>query len=322
MTNSPSLIADIGGTNARFALQTSAGKIEAITVLNCAEFPTISNAIESYITSPHVLSLGSVKIRKAGIAIANPINGDIVKMTNHHWEFSIKSVQNEFDLNTLMVVNDFKALAMALPSLSNSQKKQVGQGKVKNHAPIGLVGAGTGLGVSGLIPTGRGWHALESEGGHASFSPNSQLEIEILKFVFDQFGHVSSERFLSGAGLKLIYTALAAVKGLVVADINIPDIMRRGLEMECQICNETLSIFCEMLGTIASDLAITLGAQGGVYIGGGIVPRMGQFFYESGFRQRFEKKGRLSDYLVDVPTFVITEPYPAFLGMSALMAGV
>ena len=136
--NSPVLIADIGGTNARFALETAKGKIEAIAVFNCAEFNTISEVIDSYITSPDVRSLGGAKICKAGIAIANPIHGDIVKMTNHHWEFSIESVQTEFDLQKLLVVNDFKALAMALPSLSPSQKKQVGGGVAIDRSPIAL----------------------------------------------------------------------------------------------------------------------------------------------------------------------------------------
>ncbi|MFZ6726438.1 glucokinase [Undibacterium sp. MH2W] len=320
--NSPVLIADIGGTNARFALETAKGKIEAIAVFNCAEFNTISEVIDSYITRPDVRSLGGAKICKAGIAIANPIHGDIVKMTNHHWEFSIESVQTEFDLQKLLVVNDFKALAMALPSLSPSQKKQIGGGVAIDRSPIALVGAGTGLGVSGLIPTKEGWHALESEGGHASFPPNSQLEIRLLQTIFDQFGHVSCERFLSGAGIKLLYTALCSVRGVPVESIEVPEIMRRGLTSESLLCREALSIFCDMLGTIAGDLAITFGAKGGVYIGGGIVPRLGQFFDDSGFRQRFEKKGRLSDYLKDIPTFVITEPYPAFLGMSALMKSI
>ena len=173
---SPSLLADVGGTNARFALETAPGRFEAILVLKCADYATISDAIRAYLQHPLARDAGAAEVKKAGIAIANPINSDVVKMTNHHWSFSIRSVENEFNFQPLVVVNDFKALAMALPHLDHTQKYQVGEGQPVAHAAIGLLGAGTGLGVSGLIP-GPGtdhWIALDSEGGHTSFSPTSQ----------------------------------------------------------------------------------------------------------------------------------------------------
>jgi glucokinase len=318
----PALLADVGGTNARFTLEVAPQKFVATLVLKCADYPTISDAIRAYLMHPLALEAGASGVRKAGIAIANPVVGDIVKMTNHDWSFSIQSVQNEFNFAPLLVVNDFKALAMALPHLDQTQKFQVGEGQPQRNAAIGLVGAGTGLGVSGLIPTHDGWVALDSEGGHTTFSPRDLRELEILKFAMQRFSHVSSERLMCGSGIQLIYEALAASDGseLSIDDLpDTPEITRRALANECPLCVETLNTFCEMLGSMASNLAVTLGAQGGVYIGGGIVPRLGQFFTDSNFRQRFVQKGRFNNYLNQIPTYVITEPYPAFIGISAML---
>ena len=313
----PKLLADVGGTNARFTIETEPRKFTAIVVLKCADYPTLSDAIRAYLQHPQAQEAGAV--RQAGIAIANPVNSDVVKMTNHDWSFSIQSVQNEFNFELLRVVNDFTALAMALPYLDQTQKYQVGEGQPQSNAAIGLLGAGTGLGVSGLVPTRDGWVPLDSEGGHTSFSPINQREIDILKFAQQKYSHVSSERLMSGSGLLLIYQALAARQKVATEDIDIPEITRRGLSNECPICVETLSAFCEMLGTMAANLAVTLGTKGGIYIGGGIVPRLGLFFSESNFRQRFVQKGRFEQYLNAIPTYVITEPYPAFIGVSALL---
>lgn len=316
----PALLADVGGTNARFTLEIAPQKFVATLVLKCANYPTISDAIRAYLMHPLALEAGARSVGKAGIAIANPIGGDIVKMTNHHWSFSIQSVRDEFNFALLLVINDFKALAMALPFLNQAQKYQVGEGRARANAVIGLVGAGTGLGVSALIPTRDGWTALDSEGGHVSFAPQNQLELDILQFALQRYSHVSAERFMSGSGIQLIYEAIAARAQHTGAVPDAPEITRRGLAKECALCVDALNIFCEMLGAMAGNLAVTLGAQGGVYIGGGIVPRLGQFFSESNFRQCFVQKGRFNSYLNQIPTFVITEPYPAFIGISALLS--
>ncbi len=315
----PHLLADIGGTNARFALETAPGKLDAISVLPCSDFATISHVINAYLSQPAAQQAGAAEVSHVGIAIANPVYGDLIKMTNHHWAFSVQEVQRAFNFKTLLVVNDFKALAMALPFLDQSQKHQVGSGTARQDGVIGLLGAGTGLGVSGLIPAGDTWLALDSEGGHCSFAPTNAREIAILQFALRTYKHVSAERLLSGAGLVLIYRGLADLQNRTAEDIDPPEIMRRGLSAECPICSDVLVLFCELLGTMASNLAITLGSKGGIYIGGGIVPRLGRFFDQSPFRQRFEQKGRFANYLEQIPTFVITEPYPAFIGISAML---
>ncbi len=315
----PRLLADVGGTNARFALEFAAGQIETVLVLPCADYPSLLEAIRAYLSTA-ALTHGALQIAHAAIAIANPVDGDLVRMTNHHWAFSISALKQEMQFATLLVVNDFTALARALPHLSSQQKQQIGGGVARPGGVLGLIGAGTGLGVSGMVPSGKQWIALQSEGGHVTFAPSNEREIAILRFAWQEFEHVSAERLLSGVGLELIYRALAATDGAQVENLSAPEISRRALAHECAICDETIEVFCAMLGTIAGNIAITLGTQGGIYIGGGIVPRLGERFSQSAFRKRFEQKGRFSAYLAQVPTFVITAQYPAFLGVSSMLA--
>jgi glucokinase len=316
----PRLLADIGGTNARFALELGPGRIELIDVLACDDYPTLADALLAYLASPAVVAARLGAIRQGAIAIANPVVDDLVRMTNHHWEFSIEALRRQCGFETLLVVNDFSALAYALPHLAPQDKLQVGGGAARADAPLGLIGAGTGLGVSGLIPAAGSWTALRSEGGHVSFSPANEVEVAILQYAWTEFEHVSAERLLSGAGMELIYRALAHRAGQPVQVLGAPEISRRALSGECALCDQVLEVFCGMLGTIAGNLAVTLGAQGGIYIGGGIVPRLGERFLRSSFRARFEQKGRFAGYLSQVPTWVITSEYPAFLGVSAILA--
>ncbi len=314
----PRLLADVGGTNARFALEVVKGQFEVITVLPCANYESLADAMRAYLAE--LSNQGqTVQIAHAAIAIANPVDGDWVQMTNHHWAFSIEAVRQELGFQSFLVVNDFSALARAVPHLSVAQKQQIGGGSAREACVIGLLGAGTGLGVSGIIPSGGDWIALKSEGGHATFSPSDEREVAILRFAWREFEHVSAERFLSGVGLELIYRALAERGRVADAQLPAPEITRRALAGESALCDETIEVFCAMLGTVASNLAITLGTQGGIYIGGGIVPRLGARFEQSGFRRRFEAKGRFSAWLAQVPTYVITAEYPAFLGVSTLL---
>ena len=316
----PRLLADIGGTNARFALETAPGKVESIQVLPCASYPALADALKAYLAGAEVQAACALPLQHAALAIANPITGDFVRMTNHHWEFSIEALRQECGFATLVVANDFTALARALPHLAPEQKVQVGGGAAVPNTPLGLVGAGTGLGVSGLIPCKSSWTALLSEGGHVTFSPANDTEVAVLRFAWREFDHVSAERFLSGDGIELLYRAIADHKGQAPEALDAPEISRRALDGSCPLCEDAIDMFCGMLGTVAGNLAITLGAQGGIYIGGGIVPRLGERFASSSFRARFEQKGRFVHYLAQVPTFVITAQYPAFLGVSAILA--
>ena len=310
----PRLIADIGGTYARFALETRPGEFTRISILRCADFADFHAAVSSYLDG-----LGGLKVQHAAIAIANPVEGDEVRMTNYHWHFSIEEERVRLDLETLVVVNDFTALAMAIPRLSPADLRQIGAGEARKDSVIGVLGSGSGLGVSGLIPAEDGWISLGSEGGHTSFAPHDEREIAVLRHAWKQFGHVSFERLVSGPGLELIHTALCEYAQAPATALTAPEITRRALDESDALCRETLDVFCALLGTAAANLAVTLGATGGIYIGGGIVPRLGEYFAQSPFRARFEDKGRFSAYVAAIPTYVIVAEQATFIGASAIL---
>jgi glucokinase len=331
--DSPRLLADIGGTYARFALEAAPGQFAHAASLRCAEHADFFAAITAYLQG--LPPEPAVTIEHAAIAIANPVEGDHVRMTNYHWQFSIEEMRSRLGLATLVVVNDFTALAMALPRLAPAGRRQVGGGTARERSVVGVLGAGTGLGVSGLIPADDGWVALGAEGGHVSFGPRNERELAIWRFAQERYGHVSFERLLSGPGIELIHEALTApaastsapsksfasssAKRKPTTKLSAPEITQRGLAGTDATCAATLEVFCTMLGTAASNLAVTLGALGGIYIGGGIVPRLGPWFDRSGFRARFEDKGRFSDYLRGIPTYVVTAEGATFTGLSAIL---
>ncbi len=313
----PRLVADIGGTNARFALERAPGSIEATETLACADYPRFQDAARAYLERHRT---PAAPVRHAVIAIANPVEGDHVKMTNHCWEFSLQAARAELGLETLLAVNDFAALAMALPQLAASELVQVGGGAPALDGAIGLVGAGTGLGVAGLLPAHGRWNVLQSEGGHVAFSPADRREQDILGYCWQRWDHVSAERLVSGPGLALIHEALRARAGLAPAPLEPAVIVERALDGSDPLCVDTLDSFCGMLGTVAANLAVILCARGGIYIGGGVVPRLGEWFARSPFRARFENKGRFSSFAARIPCFVIHAPYPALAGAAAMLA--
>ncbi|MCG1043121.1 bifunctional transcriptional regulator/glucokinase [Mycetohabitans sp. B8] len=311
----PRLLADVGGTNARFALEFGPGQIDDIRVYPCADYPGIAAAIRKFLKDSQV-----ARVNHAAIAIANPVDGDQVQMTNRNWSFSIEATRRTLGFDTLLVVNDFTALAMALPSLSDAQRTQIGGGVRRQNSVIGLLGPGTGLGVSGLIPANERWIALGSEGGHATFSPQDEREDRVLHYARKKWPHVSFERVCAGPGLSLIYHALAACdKKRLDPQLEPADVVRRAQAAE-PLALAAVECFCAVLGTFAGNIAVTLGALGGIYIGGGVIPHLGKLFSTSPFRARFEAKGRFQAYLANIPTFVITAQYPAFLGVSAILA--
>ena len=315
MTQALRLLADVGGTNARFALQSNPDNgFDDIEVLAAASYPTLGEAMRAYLEAARTRGLAVDSVAHAAIAIANPVEGDQVRMTNHHWSFSIEALRLELGLTTLLVVNDFAALAMSLPYLALEQRRQVGGGVALPNRTIGLIGPGTGLGVSGVVPAGGRWTPLSGEGGHVSFAPVTREEVAILEALWSEYGHVSAERLLSGMGLESIHWARTGNR------LKAAEITAAALDGSSADCHGTVGVFCAILGSVAGNVALTLGATGGMYIGGGIVPRLGALFEQSAFRARFEDKGRLGDYLSHIPTYLITEQYPALRGVSAMLA--
>ena len=310
------LVGDVGATNARFGLVSPEREVLHTRTHAVADHPTIADAITAYLSERAALPMP----RRGAIAIASAITGDHVAMTNHPWSFSISALKSQLGLDRLEVLNDFTALALALPHLAAEHRLQVGGGGPAVGAPLGVLGPGSGLGVSGLIPAGAGWIPLAGEGGHATMAPATDREGAVLDRMRRHFDHVSAERVLSGPGLVNLYNTLAALDGVPSRGYTAPQIADPEMGTADRICAESTTLFCAMLGTMAGNLALTLGARGGIYIGGGIVPRLGQRFAESPFRARFEAKGRFSPYLAAIPTYVVTHPLPAFLGCAAVLA--
>ena len=311
--NSPRLLADVGGTNARFAWQSGpVAPISDIRILPCADFPRLQDAMRVYIDG-----LGRGAPAAVSMAIANPITGDQVRMTNHHWSFSQTAVVAEFGLKNFRLLNDFTALALALPDLPAQELHQVGGGAAVPGVAMGLVGAGTGLGVSGLLPDGRGgWVPLEGEGGHVTLPATTGRERLVMDGLILRYGHASAERVCCGQGLVDTCAILCEADGAATHGLDTPSaVTDAALKAGHPQALETLNIFCAMLGSVAGNLALTLVARGGVYVGGGIVPRLGAWFDTSPFRERFDHKGRFTDLLSSLPVWVITSAQsPALLG--------
>lgn len=309
----PRLVGDVGGTNARFAWQSSAGAaLTDVATLPCADHPTLEAAMQHYLGR-----LGQGSPRCAAIGIANPVVGDQVRMTNHHWSFSIEAVRRLLGLDRFLVINDFTALALSLPALASDELRQVGGGQAVPGLPMGLLGPGTGLGVSGLLPARDGQRAIpiNGEGGHVTLAAADAQEEAVIRRLRDRFGHASAERALSGPGLVNLYVALCEVHGLSAQPLQAADVTSRAAAGEDSICVEALDLFFSFLGNVAGNLALSLGARGGVYIGGGIVPRLGAAIDRSRFRERFEAKGRFGSYLKPIPTLVVDARIsPALLG--------
>jgi glucokinase len=311
------LLADIGGTNVRFALLAPGTREpEQAHSYRCADYLGLEQAVLAYLSA-----LGQPPIDRAAIDVATAITGDLVRLTNSPWAFSIEQTRRQFNLERLVVLNDFTALALSLPVLPPDELRQVGRGGCEPGRCKALIGPGTGLGVSGLVPSGHGWVALEGEGGHSAFSPMSEREDAVLGILREGYGHVSTERLVSGPGLVNIYEALCRLDHEVARGLDPGQVSEAAIAGSDAHCVEALAMFCAVLGTAASNLAITLGARGGVYIGGGIVPRLGEYFDVSPFRQRFENKGRFSSYLARIATLVITAENPALRGLAVALDG-
>jgi glucokinase len=309
----PRLLGDVGGTNARFGWQAAHGQpLQNIRVLACSDHAGIDLAIASYLKTS-----GLDRPRAACIGIACPVTGDKVRMTNHHWAFSVQALQEQLGLEVLRVLNDFTALALSLPDLPPESKRQVGgPDRGDDQCPIALIGPGTGLGVSGLLPCQGQWLPIAGEGGHVTLAARRPLEFEALQVLQRRFGHASAERVLSGQGLEDLHAALGSVQGQAAhTALDAASITHRALHDADAQCLQTLEMFACFLGRVAGDLALTLGARGGLYIGGGIVPRLLGWFEQSDFRREFEDKGRYATYLAEVPVWVIqTEHSPALWG--------
>jgi len=310
------LVADIGGTNIRVGYFVDSDlDVKQLTVFQCNQYISLADVLQSYIEQQ---KLSNCEIN-ACLAIACPVENDLISMTNLPWEFSQSALKEQLNFHSLHLINDYTAIAHAVPFLTEQQKVQIGTGQVINNKPIAICGPGTGLGVANVVFKDGQCVCLGGEGGHVDFAPTDGVEIKILEFLLTKYQHVSYEQLLSGLGLEQIYQALSHINGTKAENFSAKDISENAIEKNCTTCEQALNQFCKILGSFAGNLALTIASFGGVYIAGGIVPRFIQYFEKSEFRARFEAKGRFNDFNRSIPTFVITESQPGILGASAYL---
>lgn len=309
------IVADIGGTFARFCrIHLDHLVMDKIAIYPCAEFESLDAVFLAYQKEQ---ALEDIKL--AAFAIACPVLGDCVSMTNCSWHFSVQALKESLQLEQLQVINDFIAIAMSLPSLAKHQVHQVGQGQVEDRKIKVVLGAGTGLGLAYLVPSRQGHVAYAGEGGHASWGAQTAQEWFIYNALKQHYGHVSCERVLSGHGLEDLYQALAAFHQKDQQPLTAAGIIAKALAQEDDIAQEAVLQFFKSLGTYAGDMALTFSAFGGLYIAGGIVPRLLSLIDASDFRANFEAKGRFREFNAKIPTYVITEPQPGLLGAALFL---
>jgi glucokinase len=305
------LLGDIGGTNARFAILRD-DIIGHAANLKVASFAQANDAIAAYIKD-----LGDqVSVDAAAIAVAGPVKDRAAKLTNGTWRLDAAEIESRFKLSRVRLINDFAAQAWAIPRFDGTGLRKIGRGAALAGAPSVVLGPGTGLGIASYLPPPAGPAVIVGEGGHATMPASDDREAAIIAALRARFGHVSAERVLSGEGMVNLYDTIAELDGEAPPRRNPAEITKAALAKECAVSQATLDQFCAMLGTVAGNLALTLGAQGGVYIAGGIGPRVADYFAESRFRTRFEDKGRFNSYLAPIPTWLVAHPAPAFLGLA------
>jgi glucokinase len=306
------LLADVGGTNVRFAVLAD-GAIGAIEHIRVADHQQVEDALAAYFEARS----SPAAIRKAIFAVAGVVEGERCVMTNSPWVVDASQLRKRFSFSDVRLLNDFAAVAWSLPKLGVADLRQIGGGEPKANAPKLALGPGTGLGVATYVPA-QGGLVLGGEGGHGSLPGGSEREDAVISALRRKFGHVSIERVLSGPGLVNLYQAIATLDGMKGPERNSHDVREAAIAGTCPVCRAALDLFCAWLGEVTGNFALSVGAQGGVYIGGGFVPKMRDELLRSQFRARFDAKGRMSAYVQAIPVYLILHDDPAFIGLRSL----
>jgi glucokinase len=315
----PWLVADIGGTNARFGLvHEPGGDVTQVRSLKGRDFPSPQAAALAYLDAE--LPAGQ-RIGRAALAVAAPVDDEPIQLTNSQWLVSHADIAGALGVSCLRLLNDFEALALSLPRLRAPRDiTPFGPGVAQQGRPKAIVGPGTGLGVASCVPVGERWVALAAEGGHVTVAAADDFEASIIGLLRREFPHLSAERLLSGTGLPNLYRAVCEVRGDKPELLLPAEITRRALSDAEPAALATLDTFCAMLGSFAGNVALTVGARGGVYVGGGIAQILGDRLVNSRFRERFESKGRMSPYLAQIETSLLVSPHAALAGAAAALA--
>ena len=307
------LIGDIGGTNARFALVAADGVVQDERYLLVRDFPDLAAAAGAY--------LDRRRVEEAVIAVATPVETEEIRFTNSPWRFTLSGLKARLGVARLAVINDFVAQALAMPQLSAGELEPIGSGTPMPGRAVGVLGAGTGLGVSALVPGKLGWTALPTEGGHVSFAPGNEREDRVLAVLRARLGHVSNERLLSGQGLLNLAQSLATIDGRTTLAGTAEEVTEAARGGTCPACVEAVTMFSTLLGAAAGDLALTIGARGGVYVAGGVCLRLGELFDRAAFRRRFLDKGRMRAFLEPIPTWLVLRGDTGLIGAAHYRLG-
>jgi glucokinase len=307
------LLADIGATNARFALLRRGEDIGPVRTLAVADYPQFTDAVAAFLAGEGASLAGAV------LAVAGPVEGERAVMTNCPWVIDAAELRRMLDVPTVRVINDFEATAWSLAALEPSHVAPVGAGRAIAGAPMVVLGPGTGLGLACHVPRAEAPLVIATEGGHVNLAASTPREDAVVEWLRGRFGHVSAERALSGQGLENLYRAIAALDGAAVSARDATAITQQGVAGTCPVSRAALDMFCAMLGTFAGNAALSLGARGGVFIAGGIAPRILDYLLKSELRARFDAKGRLRAYMEAIPLNVIVHADYAFIGLKALI---
>lgn len=322
----PWLVADIGGTNCRFGLVREADA-PAVDVLayRCADYPSPEAAAAVYLGAIGERDGTTVAPQRIAFAVATAVEGDTAQMTNSAWLVSRPRLAAALGARQVLLLNDFEALALALPRLGDDAVEWIGTARPDARLPMAVIGPGTGLGVGAFLIRDGVPCVLETEGGHVSFAARSDEEWQVLQQLKRRFGRVSNERLLCGSGLVNIYQALSAIAGVAApSDVTPERVTVLATAGDDTVAVRAVELFCEVFGAAAGDLVLAFGAWDGVYLTGGLLPAMLPFMRRGGFRRHFEDKGRFDDVMPQVPTVAIRHPEAGLLGaagMARLIAG-
>jgi len=319
MTKLSLIVGDIGGTNARFALANRAHPgFHDVVELKCADFETPGDAIRDFLASTGASSPAALCLAAAG-----PLVDGSIDVTNNHWTVSQATLASEFDVDAIRLLNDFEAIAYSLPFLGAEDRLVIGStrgvGLQDRPFNVAVLGPGTGLGVAGLCNRGAGLVAVTGEGGHVGFAPETEMQTRILEVLRTLFDRVSAERLVAGSGIENIHKALVQLRGAGEQALAAPDVFAAALSGTSATASEAVDVFFEILGQVAGDVALTLGATDGVYIAGGIAKRYPDLLANGRFRAAFESKGRHRRIMERIPTYLITHEQPGLLGASYLV---
>jgi glucokinase len=308
------LLADIGATNVRFALE-SAGRLQAKVTWPCARFGDFTAAAREFLAN----QVDVISPTRAALGIAAPFTGTRIKMTNHPWTIDLAAIRDALGLEYVAAINDVAAVAMAIPWLNPGELAVVKPGTAVRDATAAVLAPGTGLGVAALLSTPKTAMAIASEGGHATLSAIDEGEAALIAILRAWFGHVSVERVLSGPGLVNLYRAIAQRDGQPAETLDPAGIIERAQEGSCVMCREAVARFCDFLGSMAGDVALMFTARGGIYLAGGVALGVPTKFLMDGLARRFTAKGRYAGFLEPIPVFLITSAIPAFTGLTQLL---